>query len=247
MLQESRIMMGMPVSVKIVDKWGLKDDISAVFDYFNYVDHKFSVYKPDSEISKINSGLLSPENYSQDMKQVLHLCEETRQLTRGYFDISRNGRLDPSGLVKGWAINQAAGLLKKRDLENYYIEAGGDIAAVGNNSRWQSWRVGIRNPFNTGQIVKRFKITNRGVATSGTYLRGQHVYDPFHPGRGLTDIVSLTVIGPDIYEADRFATAAFAMGREGIGFIAGLTGFEGYMIDNKGRAIFTPGFNGFVI
>ena len=58
-----------------------------------------------------------------------------------------------------------------------------------------------------------------GVATSGTYFQGQHIYNPHSPAQKLHEIVSLTVIGPDILEADRYATAAFAMGRKGIIFI----------------------------
>ncbi len=62
------------------------------------------------------------------------------------------------------------------------------------------------------------------------------------PEAHLDDVKSLTVIGPDIYEADRFATAAFAMGRGGIDFIESLEGFEGYMIDASKTATFTSGF-----
>ena len=49
-------------------------------------------------------------------------------------------------------------------------------------------------------------------------------------------------MGPNVLEADRFATAAFAMGREGIHFIESLKGFEGYAIDAKGIATMTSGF-----
>ncbi|MGH7193526.1 MAG: FAD:protein FMN transferase, partial [Candidatus Saccharimonadales bacterium] len=82
--------------------------------------------------------------------------------------------------------------------------------------------------------------------TSGTAIRGQHIYDPHRPDKPIEEIVSLTVIGPDIYEADRFATAAFAMGKAGIGFIGSLDGFEGYMIDAAKQATFTDGFEGYV-
>ena len=66
------------------------------------------------------------------------------------------------------------------------------------------------------------------------------------PDALVTDVVSLSVIGPNIYEADRFATAAFAMGQEGIRFIERLEGFEGYMIDRHGQATFTSGFTRYV-
>jgi thiamine biosynthesis lipoprotein len=92
------------------------------------------------------------------------------------------------------------------------------------------------------EIVKVLAISNRGVATSGVYIRGQHIYNPKASGQLPTDVISLTVIGPNIYEADRFATAAFAMGEAGIRFIERLEGFEGYMIDQQRRATFTSGF-----
>jgi thiamine biosynthesis lipoprotein len=81
-----------------------------------------------------------------------------------------------------------------------------------------------------------------GIATSGTYRRGQHIYDPHNTGAPLAEIVSISVIGPNVYEADRFATAAFAMGGQGINFIENLKGFEGYMINKDGIAIQTGGF-----
>ena len=85
------------------------------------------------------------------------------------------------------------------------------------------------------------------MATSGTYIRGQHIYNPQNSRPPDPEILSLTVIGPDIYNADCYATAAFAMGREGLAFIAGLDGYEGYLIDQDRRATFTPGFARYVI
>jgi thiamine biosynthesis lipoprotein len=150
-------------------------------------------------------------------------------------------------VVKGWAVSNAAGLMRERGFANYYVEAGGDFQAVGKNARGQNWRVGIRNPFNIREIVKVLGVSDRGVATSGNYIRGQHIYNPRDPGDSLSEIVSLTVIGPDVTEADCLATAAFAMGREGIGFIESEPGFEGYSIDTGRQATFTSGFSRYVI
>jgi thiamine biosynthesis lipoprotein len=106
--------------------------------------------------------------------------------------------------------------------------------------------VGIRNPFKIDEIVKVLSVTDCGVATSGTYIRGQHIYNPVSGVSEITDILSMTVIGADIYYADCYATAAFAMGQEGIGFIEALDGFEGYMIDKNGIATYTTGFERYV-
>lgn len=242
-MKDTRLLMGMPITVEIIDPSASLAVIDKVYDYFTSIDEKFSVYKDTSEITHINQGLLKAPDYSSDMKTVFTLCEETKQLTDGYFDINHKGYLDPSGLVKGWAIYNAAQLLSAQGNKNFYIEAGGDIQASGRNVQHRPWQVGIRNPFNIQEIVKVVAVSNAGVATSGTYFRGQHVYNPKKLDRPITDVMSITVVGPNIYEADRFATAAFAMGSRGVEFIESYPSLEAYQIDNNGQALFTSGFN----
>lgn len=234
--------MDMPVTVEIVDEKAKKTDLEMIFNYFQEIDNCFSVFKKDSEISLINSGKIKKNQYTPEMVEVLRLCEQTKKETGGFFDIYRNGQLDPSGLVKGWAIFKAGELLKKKGFGNYYLEAGGDIQVSGKNQKGEAWRIGIRNPFNYQQIVKVLSITNKGVATSGTYLRGQHLWHPQKKNWQMTEFVSLTVVGPNIYEADRFATAAFVMGKVGLNFLEKLKGFEAYLIDKNGLATWTSGF-----
>ncbi len=245
-MKQTRILMGMPVAVEIVDASATEAAIDAVFDYFRYIDEKFSTYKDTSEIMQINRSELALENASEDMQTIFALADQTRQETFGYFDIRHNGTIDPSGIVKGWAIYNAAEILRRMGYQNFYVDAGGDIQAVGKNDQGQDWRVGIRSPFNLDQIVKVVSVSNLGVATSGTYVRGQHIYNPKDSHREIDEIVSLTVIGRNIYEADRFATAAFAMGRDGIVFVEHLEGFEGYLIDSGGIATLTSGFERYV-
>ena len=241
-MKQTRLIMGMPVTFEVTDQHASQEVFDEVFDYFEYVDEKFSTYKEMSEISMINRHELSLDEASYDMQTVFSLAEEIKNGTDGYFDIWHDGKYDPSGLVKGWAIHNAAELVRQRGFQNYTVEAGGDFQAVGKNSQGQDWRVGIRNPFNLNEIVKVLSVSNCGVATSGTYIRGQHIYNPKGEGAPTSDILSLTVIGPDVYLADCFATAAFAMGRPGIAFIERLDGFEGYMIDHDRIATFSSGF-----
>jgi FAD:protein FMN transferase len=246
LVRQTRILMGMPITVEVVDAAASDAALDDVFDYFQYVDDKFSTYKDSSEISRLNRGDLKFDQASDEMKLIFELAEQTRRESNGYFDIHHNGIIDPSGIVKGWAIYNAAEIFHKKGFGNFYVDAGGDIQACGKNSQGEKWRVGIRNPFNMNEIVKVLSVSDGGVATSGTYVRGQHVYNPKNSGDTLTDILSLTVIGPDVYEADRFATAAFAMGRSGIDFIEYLPGFEGYMIDKDKQATYTTGFARYV-
>jgi FAD:protein FMN transferase len=196
-----------------------------------------------NEITAINNGTLALTDASEEMQMIFTLCEETRQQTNGYFNIKTpNGHYDPSGLVKGWAIWNAAQLVEKRGFQNFFVDAGGDIQPHGKNADGKLWAVGIKNPFNEVENLKVVNVTTEGVATSGTYIRGLHIYNPLGGNVPVSGIVSLTVIGPNIYEADRFATAAFAMGPDGIKFIEALDGFEGYIIDKDKVATMTTGF-----
>ncbi|MCX6751404.1 MAG: FAD:protein FMN transferase [Candidatus Nomurabacteria bacterium] len=244
-MKQVQIIMGTPVIIEINDQEAREELFKEVFDYFKYVDQKFSTYKKDSEITAINDKKITKEEMSADMKLVFELSEETKKLTNGYFDIvTPNGSYDTSGLVKGWSIFNASKILKNRGVKNFSVEAGGDIQISGKNNKNEQWCVGIQNPFNKKrEVVKKVYLDDNGIATSGNYVRGRHIYNPKDKNDYLEEIASLTVIGPNIFEADRFATAAFAMGKNGIYFIENLLGFEGYSIDKNGIATMTKGFD----
>ena len=232
-MRETRILMGMPITVDVgtASEEALVDE---VFAYFECIDRRFSTYRTDSEIAAINRGDVPVSDYSPEMRDVLALAEQTKKETNGFFDIRKpDGSLDPSGIVKGWAIRNAADMVRRAGVRDYFIEAGGDIQSSGKNPSGADWSVGIRNPFQADEIIKVVYPRGRGVATSGTYVRGQHIYNPHGTGHPIADIVSLTVIGADVLEADRFATAAFAMGRAGIYFIEQMPGLEGYVVDSQ--------------
>lgn len=244
-MKQTEIIMGMPITVEVVGSTKkIAADTEAVFSYFRMIDNRFSTYKETSEITKVNNGL-SRTKWSKQMVEIIDLAEETKKLTDGYFDINFNQVIDPSGLVKGWAIHQAS-LMLKDNYDNYYIEAGGDIEVSGLNTDQQPWRIGIRNPFKINEVVKVVQINNQGMATSGNYIRGGHVYNPLTK-KTIDNPVSLTVIAIDVFEADRYATAAYAMGLQGINFIENNDHLSGYMIDKNGVATMTTNFRRYEI
>jgi thiamine biosynthesis lipoprotein len=241
-MKETRILMNMPIEIEIVgtEVQGVLDE---AFAYLASVEERFSFFKETSEISRVNRGELKAEEASAEMQEVFAIAEKTREETGGYFNMLRpDGSKNPSGIVKGWAIRNVAKRIRDKGYENYMVNAGGDIAVGGKNAEGKEWSVGIRNPFNIQEIVKVIYPHGKGVATSGSYIRGAHIYNPHAPEANLDEIVSITIIGPDVLEADRFATAAFAMGKKGIEFVEQLPDFEGYAIDAKGIALMTSGF-----
>jgi FAD:protein FMN transferase len=85
------------------------------------------------------------------------------------------------------------------------------------------------------------RLTDVAVATSGAYERGEHLLDP-RAGATRFDVLSVTVIGPDLGLADAYSTAAFAMGVDGPGWTLGLEGYESMTILADEQVLCTPGF-----
>lgn len=240
--------MGMPVELEIIGPRATQAQYDAVFDYLVGVDEKFSTYKEGSEVSRINRHELPESGYSAEMKEVVRLSNETSELTDGYFSVTTpDGSFDPSGLVKGWAIHKAAERLSSAGFKDFYLEIAGDIQTSGMNGEGREWRIGVRNPFAREEVVKVIHPRGKGIATSGTYIRGNHLYNPRDPENDPADFISLTVLGQNVYEADRYATAAFVMGKEGMRFLEALPGFEAYAIDAEGRAVMTSGFGRYAL
>ncbi|MDB5237406.1 MAG: thiamine biosynthesis protein [Parcubacteria group bacterium] len=245
-MMQQRIIMGMPVRLEIAEPAVPFEQYEKVFEYLKGIDERFSTYKDESEISRINRNEIEEGSYSEEMQEVFARAEDTKNRTGGYFDIATpSGSIDPSGLVKGWAIGNAASMLREAGYENFYIEIAGDIQTQGVNAEGMEWSIGIRNPFVRDEIVKVLYPRGAGIATSGTYERGSHIYDPHVPEAAPSTYASLTVIGPNIYEADRFATAAFAMGAAALPFLESLPGFEAYAIDHAGIATMTSGLDAY--
>jgi FAD:protein FMN transferase len=232
--------MGMPITVEVLmDGARAGELVERVFDWFAEVDRTFSTYKPESVISRINRGKLAAGQAPELVRRVLESCERAKADTGGYFDAWHNGRLDPSGYVKGWAVWEAAELIRAGGAENYFVDAGGDIQALGVAEHGGAWRVGIRSPYKPEEVVKVLEVSDGAVATSGTYERGGHIYDP-HTGEAARGVASVTVVGPRIDVADVWATAAFAAGERGAELVA-RAGLQCYVIGLDGRAQFTPG------
>jgi thiamine biosynthesis lipoprotein len=245
--------MGTAIGLDVRDSEVAAEALDRAFDYLRDVDRRFSTYKPDSEVSRLGRGEIGLDDCSADLRQVLALCEEVRLTSRGYFDIRAHGRdpgLDPSGLVKGWALENAGQVLVAAGASNFCINGGGDIVTRGEPTPGAPWRVGIRHPAEADKLAAVVAVRDLSVATSGSYERGEHIFDPFtdRPPEG---VLSVTVVGPSLTLADAYATAAFAMGRAGLAWLAGLTGYEGCSITvepdgSAARLNWTPGFGRFL-
>jgi FAD:protein FMN transferase len=218
--------------------------VEAAFELLRDIDARFSTYRPDSEISRLGRGELTEAECSADVLDVLAMCEEVRVQTGGAFDI-RAGRgsagPDPSGLVKGWALERAAQRLDAGGARNFSLNGGGDIVARG-LAGGRPWRIGIRHPDLADRVAAVIAVSDLAVATSGLYERGGHIVDP-RTGRAPHGLRSVTVVGPSLTFADAYATAAFVMGLDGLRWIATLPGYGACGITTDDRLVSTPLFD----
>jgi thiamine biosynthesis lipoprotein len=244
--------MGMPIGIDLCDTRVPEQAFDRAFQWLRFVDRTFSTYRDDSEISRINRGDLGLLDAHPGVRSVLDRCERLRAQTRGYFDIRvgpgsvggvfGDASVDPSGLVKGWAVAGAAHLLRQATARNYCVNAGGDLAIGGVSWDGAAWRVGIQHPRERDQVAAVLAASDVGIATSGAYERGAHIVDP-HTGAAPSGVQSVTVVGPDVANADVFATAAYAMGPAGAEWCASLPGYAAMVILDDDTVLSTIGMD----
>jgi FAD:protein FMN transferase len=212
----------------------------AVFLELVQVDAAFSLYKPDSQVSRLARGEIGWDDCDPDVREVAERCSRATELTGGLFDATRpDGTWDPSGLVKGWAAARAARHLAGVPVD-WCLNAGGDVLVLSPSGA--PFTVGIQDPRDDSRVAAAVPCAAGAVATSGTAARGAHLYDPRNGGRASTRWLSITVRGPSLETADVLATAAFVNG-DGWPDVVGLVpGYGGLGIDAGGALHATAGW-----
>jgi thiamine biosynthesis lipoprotein len=197
--------MGTAIAFDVRDVGGAEHAIDEAATYLRWVDDVFSTHRDTSEMAGIRRGDLSVSDADPTVREVLAACDRLREATAGAFDHRCGRRLDPSGYVKGWAVEGAAAILAGCGAGTFLISAGGDIVARGAPPGRSAWRIGIRDPEDGRSVIGSVEVGDGAIATSGRYERGDHIW-------GVTGEppASVSVIGPDLGIADALATAVFA-------------------------------------
>lgn len=236
-------MMGTMIAIDLADPLPsatlseLADDF---FAWMREVDRRFSTYKPDSEVCRLQRREWRLDQCSAYVREVLDACADLWRETNGYFDVYATGPLDPSGYVKGWAAEIASARLAAAGSTNHLVNAGGDIRVRGGPAPGEPWHIPIRHPWRRDGTYLVVAGTDTAVATSGTYERGFHVVNP-RTGEPARELRSVTVVGPDLAVADAYATAGVAMGMTGMRWLAALPGYEVAVVTEDGRGFRSPG------
>jgi len=216
-------LMGLPVSVHVRGGAGSAESgeavasrevgqaVRQVWSTLRLVDALFSTWRDDSELMRLRRGELVGADAHPWHEEVARLCAEAQHRTGGLFTAAYpgSGGYDPTGLVKGWAVEKAAAHLAHVPGISWCVSAGGDIVAgAGRGERPTAWRVGIEDPRRSGTVAASLDLATGGLATSGTAARGRHIGDP-RTGDAVDRDGSVTVWGPSLVWADVWATALF--------------------------------------
>jgi thiamine biosynthesis lipoprotein len=175
---------------------------------------------------------------------------EALRVSPGSISLERDGMgITLDGIAKGYIVDGMAAVLEAHGLDRFLIDAGGDIRASGLREDGLGWMIAVRDPRHGGVLPAPLRLTGGAVATSGGY---EARYDPdgsWHhivnsrSGRSPTDVLSVTVAGPNVSASDALATAALLMSPQGgVRFIDSLPGFECMVIDAGGRSALSAGW-----
>ena len=218
--------------------------LDAACETLHAADETFSTWKRDSPVSRLRRGEVALSQLPAEVAEVLELCRTAREWSRGWFDPwAIPGGVDPTGLVKGWAVERALNVLRRAGAAAALVNGGGDLAVFGGPAPGQRWRVGIQHPWRRDALAGIIEV-RAAAATSGTYERGPHLFDPV-TGRAGNRSVSATVTGPRLALADALATAVAVGGDDALAAVGALGGYAGYLIRPDGTEAHTEGINVF--
>lgn len=254
LLVRSVEVMGTVVSIRLrrgdVPEDRLFEALAEARSVLHRADAVFSTWKAESPMNRLRRKEITLAGAPAEMEDVLSRCEVARRRTAGWFDPwAAPGGVDPTGLTKGWATRRALQVLISAGVPAAVVNAGGDAALWSSRTADQPWRIGVQNPFDRGTLIAVAE-PGRGadpgrpesaIATSGSYERGLHVYDPF-TGQPASAVASATVTGPELDLADAMATALLAGGEKTLDVLDRSGGYDALLVTAAGRTIRTDGF-----
>jgi thiamine biosynthesis lipoprotein len=228
----------------------LGEAITASCALLHEADEIFSLYKPDSPLSRLARGETSVAKCPPAVEAVWNLCEDWEKATDGYFSpFTLEHTFDPSGLVKTWAAQRAIDALVRKGVSDFTLNAGGDIWLSDELTDSKDWKVGIGKPVTVASeeaglltVVNLQNTEFRAIATSGSAERGEHIWNPQSASMVSGNLVQVSILTRDLVAADVWATACFAQGESAIDRIAREPGIEGLFVFADGRVDGTDGF-----
>ncbi len=240
--------MGLPLSLALRGRHARtaegREACAAVVASMRAADEVFSTYRPDSVVCRIDRGEMTVADAPPEVAEVLAIGAEAKHHSGGAFDVWRTGpdgrdHLDPSGVVKGWAVERAGDAVRGLEDTDFCLSAGGDLTCRTLDPDTDPWLIGIEHPLSPRQLIATVPLSTGALATSGRAHRGNHVVDA-RTGRPATGTASVTVIGDSLTWVDIEATAAFARGADAARWLSAL-GRPGLVVADDGTPTIVDG------
>ncbi|MFE4226257.1 FAD:protein FMN transferase [Arthrobacter sp. NPDC056886] len=220
--------------------------VAAVERVFARADETFSLYRPDSEASRLARGELSLRDASASMRDRYADALSWRLMTEGAFSPERpDGVLDLSGIIKGYAIGQAGAALRSQGITDWCLNAGGDVLVMGSPvpGSGAAWAAGVVDPLDRSALLAAYGLggpgTRRALATSGSAERGDHIWTAGSRG---VEFAQVSVAAADIVTADVLATAIVAGGTAMLHRATDGWDIDVLAVRRTGELLATPGF-----
>jgi len=247
--------MGTVISIRLGEAGGALDDVSsphrdarraaarhAVAEVFRGWNERFSLYREESELSRVNRGELRLTQAGSELRDCYALALQWLDQTDGVFTPHRaDGAIDLSGIVKGLAIAQAGDALHRLGVADWSVNAGGDILVDGEQSPGLNWAAAIVDPLDRQAMLATVPLRRplRAVATSGSMERGEHIWTTLDGA--LSPFLQVTVFGRDIVTADVLVTAIIAGGQAALDRSTQAFPVEVLAVLRDGSLLATPG------
>lgn len=262
--------MGTVISLTLPSASGADELVAAtavVEQLFAGLDEIFSLYRPESEASRLARAEIRLPDASEVMRRLYADAIGWRLMTEGAFSPERpDGVLDLSGIVKGYAIQEAGTSLLALGLNDWCLNAGGDVLVSGSPVPFsvesasagpggmEPWRAGIVDPEDRRTLIGGFPLGGQAdaklaLATSGSAERGDHIWAAgagsrvrAGAARAAPVFRQVSVAAADIVTADVLATAIVAGGLPILDRATDGWDIEVLAVQAGGGLLATPGF-----
>lgn len=206
--------------------------IGPVFRLWNFREGKFPEEK----------------NLRENLKKVGYRQIKIDRSRSSIFLQEEGMEIDLGAIAKGYAVDSASAVLKEKGIENFLVNAGGDLKVSGSKEKGVPWIVGIQHPRLPSQMVAKLSPRQAGVATSGDYKkffieRGERYHHLLNPSTGTParECQSVTVMAPSVMAADALATAVFVLGpKKGLALVKRMNDVHAIIVDRGGNVLVSP-------
>ena len=187
----------------------------------------------------------------KEMRKALKLVDASSIQVRGNSILLKKPGMGITldGIAKGYIVDKASKALCEHGIENYLINAGGDIRTSGRRQDGKPWTIAVQDPHKKQQYPDKIKLTDGAIATSGNYEvyfdREKMFHHIVNPQNGLSPnaSTSVSVMAKTAMDADALSTSVFVMKPDkGIRFVNSLPGCECLVIEKGNRKRHSAGW-----